>query len=87
MYLCHRPCVTLPLLSFTATLSTYMDEEVWPYRKYDDDWGRDITTLPPGLQSLRASMFFNKCMDAVTLPSGLLYLTFRRALQPKASTA
>ena len=60
-----------------------MDEEVWPYQKYDDGWGRDIATLPPGLQSLRASMFFNKCMDAVTLPSGLLYLTFWRALQPK----
>ena len=49
-----------------------IDEKVWPYQKYDDDWGRDITTLAPGLQSLKASMFINKFMDAATLTSGLL---------------
>ena len=40
----------------------------------------------PGLQGLRAKSFVNSCMDAATMPSGLLQFSWRgwRAFEPKS---
>ena len=63
-------------------------EEIWPYQKYDDTGARDIATLPPGLQSLKASMIVNECMDAATVTSGLIIFFGVEARSPtEPSTA